>query len=201
MIDWLQTHYIELFGVLTGLVYVYLEIKENIWLWPVGILTSAFFIIVFFDSKFYADMGLQFYYLGVSIYGLFVWLAKKDIDNSDIKIRNIRRKEIIKYLVASVLIYNIIYYILAKYTDSPLPAWDSFTTALSIVATFMLAHKIIEQWWVWVLVNIVSLGLYIYKELYLTAFLFVVYAIMAVIGYMEWKKSLLPEKNIGLDKL
>lgn len=194
MINWLQTHYIELFGVLTGLIYVYLEIKENIWLWPVGILTSAFFIVVFFDSKFYADMGLQFYYLAISIYGLFIWIAKKDIDKSEIKIRNIRKKELIKYIIASILVYNVIYYILVKFTDSPLPAWDSFTTALSIVATFMLAHKIIEQWWVWVLVNIVSLGLYIYKELYLTAFLFIVYAVMAVVGYMEWKKSLVEEK-------
>lgn len=195
MIDWLQTHYVELFGVITGLIYVYLEIKENIWLWPVGILTSAFFIVVFFDSKFYADMGLQFYYLVISIYGLIIWIAKKDIDKSDIKIRNIRKKELIKYIIASVLVYNVIYYILVKFTDSPLPGWDSFTTALSIVATFMLAHKIIEQWWVWVLVNIVSLGLYIYKELYLTAFLFVVYAIMAVVGYIEWKKSLLEEQT------
>lgn len=195
MIDWLQTHYIELFGVITGLIYVYLEIKENIWLWPVGILTSAFFIIVFFDSKFYADMGLQFYYLGVSVYGLIIWMTKRDIDHSEIKIRNIRKKELIKYSISTVLVYNIIYYILVKFTDSPLPAWDSFTTALSIVATFMLAHKIIEQWWVWVLVNIVSLGLYIYKELYLTAFLFVVYAIMAVVGYIEWKKSMMVKEN------
>lgn len=196
MIDWLQTHYIEIFGVLTGLVYVYLEIKENIWLWPVGILTSAFFIIVFFDSKFYADMGLQFYYLVVSIYGLIIWITKKDIDHSEIKIRNIRKIELIKYSIGTVLIYNIIYYILIKFTDSPLPVWDSFTTALSIVATFMLAHKIIEQWWVWVIVNIVSLGLYIYKELYLTAFLFIVYAVMAVVGYIEWRKSMrVEEKN------
>lgn len=198
MIDWLQTHYIELFGVLTGLIYIYLEIKENIWLWPVGILTSAFFIIVFFDSKFYADMGLQFYYLGVSIYGLIIWMTKRDIDHSEIKIRNIRKKELIKYLISTILIYNVIYYILVKYTDSPLPAWDAFTTALSIVATFMLAHKIIEQWWVWVLVNVVSLGLYIYKELYLTAFLFIVYAIMAVVGYIEWKKSLVVEEKINI---
>lgn len=163
-----------------------------------GILTSAFFIIVFFDSKFYADMGLQFYYLGVSIYGLIIWMSKRDIDNSEIKIRNIRKKELVKYIISSILIYNIIYYILVKFTDSPLPAWDSFTTALSIVATFMLAHKIIEQWWVWVLVNIVSLGLYIYKELYLTAFLFVVYAAMAIIGYIEWKKSMIAEEKVKI---
>ncbi len=198
MINWLQTHYIELFGVITGLIYIYLEIKENIWLWPVGILTSAFFIIVFFDSKFYADMGLQFYYLGVSVYGLFIWLAKRDIDNTEIKIRNIRKKELIKYSIATVLVYNVIYYTLVKFTDSPLPAWDSFTTALSIIATFMLAHKIIEQWWVWVLVNIVSLGLYIYKELYLTAFLFIVYATMAVVGYIAWKKSMIAEEKVEI---
>jgi len=192
MLEWFLSNYIELFGVLTGLVYIYLEIKANIWLWPVGILTALFFIVVFLQSKFYADMGLQVYYLGVCFYGLYAWLRKGKQHSNDgkreLQVRNITRKELLLYSIATVIAYFTIYHILSNYTDSPLPAWDSFTTALSVVATFMITHKIIEQWWIWIVVNIVSLGLYIYKDLYMTAFLFLIYGIMAIIGYFEWKK-------------
>lgn len=192
MQEWFLSNYIELFGVISGLIYIYLEIKANIWLWPVGIITAAFYIIVFAQAKFYADMGLQLYYLIIFTYGLYIWLRKdnkqRGIRTKQSQIRNITRKESLLYSISTITIYIFIYEILTKYTDSPLPAWDSFTTALSIIATFMLAHKIIEQWWIWIVVNIVSLGLYIYKDLYMTAFLFIVYGIMAIIGYFEWKK-------------
>jgi len=192
MLEWFLSNYIELFGVLSGLIYIYLEIKANIWLWPVGIITAAFYIIVFAQAKFYADMGLQVYYLIIFIYGLLIWLRKGKKHSKETtretQIRNITRKESLIYSISTIGIYFIIYVILLKYTDSPLPAWDSFTTALSIIATFMLAHKIIEQWWIWIVVNIVSLGLYIYKDLYMTAFLFIVYGVMACVGYFEWKK-------------
>lgn len=191
MLDWFLSNYIELFGVLSGLIYIYLEIKASIYLWPVGIITAAFYIAVFMQAKFYADMGLQVYYLLVFIYGLYIWLRKgknSETDKKVLQIRNITRKELVLYSIFTSISFGVIYFILKNYTDSPLPAWDSFTTSLSIIATFMLAHKIIEQWWIWIVVNIVSLGLYIYKDLYMTAFLFIVYGIMAVVGFFEWKK-------------
>lgn len=191
MLDWFLSNYIELFGVLSGLIYIYLEIKASIYLWPVGIITAAFYIAVFMQAKFYADMGLQVYYLLVFIYGLYIWLRKgknSETEKEVLQIRNITRKELVLYSMFTIISFGVIYFILKNYTDSPLPAWDSFTTSLSIIATFMLAHKIIEQWWIWIVVNIVSLGLYIYKDLYMTAFLFIVYGIMAVVGFFEWKK-------------
>lgn len=191
MLDWFLSNYIELFGVLSGLIYIYLEIKASIYLWPVGIITAAFYIAVFMQAKFYADMGLQVYYLLVFIYGLYIWLRKgknSETEKEVLQIRNITRKELVLYSIFTIISFGVIYFILKNYTDSPLPAWDSFTTSLSIIATFMLAHKIIEQWWIWIVVNIVSLGLYIYKDLYMTAFLFIVYGIMAVVGFFEWKK-------------
>lgn len=191
MLDWFLSNYIELFGVLSGLIYIYLEIKASIYLWPVGIITAAFYIAVFMQAKFYADMGLQVYYLLVFIYGLYIWLRKgknSETEKKVLQIRNITRKELVLYSIFTIFSFGVIYFILKNYTDSPLPAWDSFTTSLSIIATFMLAHKIIEQWWIWIVVNIVSLGLYIYKDLYMTAFLFIVYGIMAVVGFFEWKK-------------
>jgi len=81
------------------------------------------------------------------------------------------------------------YYILRRFTDSPIPFWDAFTTSLSIFATWMLARKKIEQWLIWIFVDLVSVGLYLYRGLYPTVFLFLVYAVMAVIGYYEWRKD------------
>jgi nicotinamide mononucleotide transporter len=85
--NWIIDNYIELLGAVTGLIYIYLEIKQNIWLWPLGIVTSAFYIYVFFDSKFYADMGLQVYYLAISVYGWWHWLYGGDPSKKDYQLQ------------------------------------------------------------------------------------------------------------------
>jgi nicotinamide mononucleotide transporter len=181
-------NYIELIGVILGLAYVIFEIRASVWMWPIGILTALFYVYIFFDAKFYADMSLQFYYLGVSVYGLAKW--KNSSIDTEIKIRHITFKELTKYGISCILIFLFIYFILFGYTDSPLPAWDSFTTALSIIATYLLVFKIIELWWIWILVNIVSSSLYVYKGLDLTGGLYIVYTILSIYGLIEWRKKL-----------
>jgi len=204
---WIQEHFIEIFGAITGIIYVFLEIKRNIWLWPLGIVTSSVYIYVFYHSGFYADMGLQWYYLFISVYGWIIWSRAKKIKNAgsreqgagsreqrrgreekEIVISNIKYRQIIVLSLITGFLFVGIWYILTRFTDSTIPGWDAFTTALSITATWMLARKIIEHWYLWIAVNIVSVGLYIYKGLYPTVFLFVVYAVMAVVGYIEWRK-------------
>lgn len=190
--SWITSHWLEVFGALTGIIYVFLEIRQNIWLWPVGIVTSSVYILVFFSSKFYADMGLQVYYLFISFYGLWAWKygTRKDIKNSSqdipLRVEHTPIHLIHKLIVVYIIIQLSLWYILAYHTDSPVPAGDSFTTALSVVATWMLARKYIEHWLIWIIVNIVSMILYIYKGLYPTTILFMVYLIMAVVGYREW---------------
>jgi len=189
---WLLNNYIEVIGALSGLIYLYLEIKQRIWLWPLGIITSAFYIYIFYTSKFYADMGLQVYYLIVSIYGWYHWLfgGKVKAKNS-LPVANTPKSNYLPLAAASVALIVIIRYILIHYTDSPVPTGDAFTTALSITATWMLARKYIEHWWLWVIVDSVSLVLYINKELYPTSVLFAFYTAMSFVGYFQWKK----EKN------
>ena len=194
--NWLLNNYIEVLGTVTGLIYLYLEIKQNIWLWPLGIATSAFYIFVFFKAKFYADMGLQVYYLLISIYGWWHWLyggesKKKD----DLPITNTTTKVWVQLSIASLALFGIMAVVLKNLTDSPVPIGDAFVTALSITATWMLARKLIEQWWIWVVVNLMSLGLFIWKELYPTSVLFFFYFTMAVVGYYEWKKEMLKVKT------
>lgn len=196
--------FIEVFGAVSGLIYLFAEIKQKIWLWPVGVITSAFYIYIFFASKFYADMGLQFYYLGVSIYGWYHWIngAKQNVqvekDNSEkieLPVSHISIRQLIGLLILTVIFFVLFWQILSRFTDSPVPFGDAFTTALSITATWMLARKIIEHWYIWMVVNTVSLALYIYKGLYPTSVLFLFNAAMSVVGFLQWRKSMVLNAN------
>jgi len=189
MINYISQHYIEITGAVLSLIYLYLSIKQKIGLWIFGFLCSALYVVVFFNSKFYADMSLQFYYLGVSVYGWISWKSGKLHTGKELPVKRVNIRQVIVLSAITISVFLLYYFILARYTDSPLPISDSFTTALSITATWMLAKKLIEHWLLWIVVDAVSAGLYFYKELYPTAILFILYTIMAVAGFVEWKKA------------
>lgn len=188
--NWLENNWIELFGALTGLLYIYLEIKENIWLWFVGILSCSVYIYVFFVSKFYADMALQVYYVVISIYGWYNWKKGSVKTSEELKISKIPILKIIVVAVLGIIIWMAIGFVLDKLTDSPFPYWDSLTTTLGIVGTWMLTQKYIEQWFVWIVCDIICVGLYFYKDLYPTAILYFIFAVLAVLGYFRWLKTM-----------
>jgi nicotinamide mononucleotide transporter len=202
MMYWLSDHYIEVFGAVTGILYVFLEIRQTIWLWPIGIITSAVYIWVFFSSKFYADMSLQVYYLVISILGWYWWLKGTGQINEEVKRREgegekeklpvtrIKLKTAVILAFVFLLLYGLMWIVLTNFTDSPVPAWDSFITSLSIVATWMLARKIFEHWYLWIIVNFVSSFLFIIKGLYPTVILYVIYGIMSFAGLAAWKKTI-----------
>lgn len=184
--------FVEYFGVLTGLIYLVLEIFQHRAMWIVGFLTSFTYIFVFFFSKFYADMSLNIYYVGISIYGFWQWKrgsgGKRD-GALEILYYRLRTGLGLILLGVTAVIYAGLYFILSHWTDSPVPAGDAFTTALSITATWMLARRILEHWWIWVVVNLVSLGLYYQRGMYPTSFLFLCYGILAVVGWINWKRK------------
>lgn len=191
MIEWLTNNWLELFGTISGFIYIFLEIRGKVWLWPIGILTSALYIVVFFDAKFYADMSLQWYYLIISIYGWIHWLKGGDKKGKNsLPISKTPQKMILPLALITGSIFFLMGYILNEFTDSTIPWWDAFTTSLSITATWMLTRKYLEQWHIWIVVNMVSLGLYIYKDLYITVALFTAYFILAIIGLLQWQKKL-----------
>jgi len=190
-IKWLSGNYIELLGAILGIVYIFFSIRQNILTWPVGLLTSVLYVWVFLVSKLYADMGLQTYYVVISIYGWYEWVRGNQNDKSgSLKVSRLTLKLGQILLVVSLLIFILIWFILSNYTDSPVPMADALATSLSIVATWMLARKILEHWLVWIFVDAFSIGLFWYKSLFPTVILFVVYTFMAYIGYVEWKKEL-----------
>ncbi|MBC8601770.1 nicotinamide mononucleotide transporter [Parabacteroides acidifaciens] len=190
---------LEYFGVLTGLLYLLLEIRQHRAMWVVGFLTSLVYVFVFFFSKIYADMGLNIYYVAISIYGFWQWTRKKAINeektnqnapaNEAILYRNMTSPLFAGIALAILAIYALLYYILHNFTDSPIPAGDAFTTAVGIVATWMLARRIIEHWIFWIIVNCVSVYLYYLRGLYPTMFLYICYAILAAVGLYTWKKK------------
>ena len=195
--DWISNNYIEVFGAVTGILYVILEIRQNIWLWPVGIITSAVYIWVFLTGKLYADMGLQGYYLVISVMGWYWWINKKrgggrEGERGRLSVSRIKLKLAIILASIFVVLFSLIWLILDRFTDSPVPAWDSFITSLSVIATWMLARKIYEHWFLWIVVNVAAALLFYTRGLYPTVILYIVYCAMSFAGLIEWKKKLPP---------
>ena len=188
ILNYIQVNWVEITGSILSLIYLYLSTKQKVSLWVFGFLASALYVIVFFDSKLYADMSLQVYYLVVSIYGWINW--KRGKEEKELPATVTTRKTWLQLALATIGIYFIYYFVLRYFTDSTIPKSDSVVGALSIIATWMLARKLIDNWIVWIVVDAFCVGLYLYKELYTTAGLFVVYTIMAIVGYFQWKKSI-----------
>lgn len=190
IISWLAKHYVEVLGSVAGIVYLFFSIRQKIWLWLVGLISCFLYIFVFYNAKFYAGMALQVYYVFISMYGWYYW--KKGSNSTEKRLKTVIASplEWIIFIAATAILTLIIGTGLDKFTDSPLPFWDAFTTSGSIVATFMLARKYLENWIFWIVIDIVSLGIYLYRSLYPTVVLFAVYTGMAFIGYIKWKKDL-----------
>lgn len=198
-ISWVTDNFIEIFGAVTGMVYVFLEIRQKIWLWPVGVVTSAVYLWVFFTGKLYADMSLQGYYLVISAIGWYWWVKGTGHgaqgEGREVILQVTRLKFKTGAILATVftVLYFTLWIILSRLTDSPVPEVDSFITSLSVVATWMLARKIYEHWYLWIVVNSVATVLFIVRGLYPTVLLYLVYGIMSFVGLIEWKKSLKDE--------
>lgn len=180
---------VEIIGALIGLLYLYLEYKASKWLWPVGVLMPVVYVWIFFHSKFYAEMGINIYYFFASVYGWMRW-TKNRSEDSDLTISHTPRRYILPLVIIGTALFAVIAFILIRFTDSPVSYGDSFTTALSILGMWMLAHKYVEQWGLWFFVNIISCGLYAWKGLYPTSILFGIYSVISVFGYFRWKRMM-----------
>ena len=161
MFTWLSANYIEVLGVFFSILYLFFSIRQNILLWPMGIISALLYMVVFYQSKFYADMGLNGYYFFISIYGWILWRQTDKDPGKELSVTRIHLRLAGLLLVITAFSFIGIGVILDKFTDSPIPYWDAFTTAVSFTATWMLARKILEHWILWIIVDFVSLGLYL----------------------------------------
>lgn len=190
--DWKLT--LQIIGVALGLLYLYFEYKANIWLWVIGLIMPIVHGTLYFRQGLYADFSMELYYILAGIYGLVAWRRGDKKSNSELKISYTPRVAWVAIVGVYVLLHATIYMLLVTFTDSNVPFWDSLTTSLSVVAYWLLSRKYVEQWLVWLAVDVITVGLYIYKDIPLTAGLYALYSALAIAGYMRWRRVIESEK-------
>lgn len=179
----------EIAGFVFGVLAVWLTAKENPWCWPTGLVNVALYIVVFWQAKLYADMGLQVVYVGVCIYGWWEWLHGGP-GGSRLAVSRAPRRTLVALTIAGAAFAALLGLALHRGTDASLPFWDSATTAYSLVAQWLQTKKQIETWWFWIAVDVVYIGVYAVKGLWLTAILYAIFLALCLLGLREWKRSL-----------
>lgn len=182
-----HTTWPEWVGVISGFICIYLAAKENVWNWPISIISVIAYAWVFFEATMYGDMALQFYFLFTAFYGWYYWIKKKQ-DNIK-PIVAIKGRDWL-FIALSVIILSILLALfLDHFTDSDVPYADGFCTALSFVAQILLTRKVLQNWILWIIVDICYVPLYIYKHLHLSAVFYAFLVIIALMGYLDWRKT------------
>ncbi|MBC7758043.1 MAG: nicotinamide mononucleotide transporter [Phormidesmis sp. FL-bin-119] len=194
--DWLKSqNLLETSGVITGILCVYLAAKNRIWSWPFAIISVIIYIFIFWNSKLYADMGLQAYFLIMNFYGWYFWSQRNK--NEKTPVSSITAREVIFSIIGIIGFTVGLGFFLYKGTDASFPFLDSFCTACSIVAQVFLARKVMENWLIWIFVDVIYVGVYMIKDLHLTAGMYALYIYIAAMGYIEWRREFLQTKLLA----
>ncbi len=180
-------NHLELAATLVGLVSVALTVRQNIWCWPTGLVMVTLYIFIFKDAKLYSDMGLQVIYIFMQLYGWHYWLKGKNQGPAEIK--TLSTVERAAWGAASAVGIVGLGYGVGHFTDAALPYWDAATTVLSLVAQWLLGRKVLENWLVWIVVDVLAVGVYINRGLDLTAGLYGVFLLLAASGLWTWMKA------------
>jgi nicotinamide mononucleotide transporter len=186
---------LEWAGVVTGLLCVWLAAKNNIWNWPIACISVIIYVFIFFEGKLYSDAALQIYFMVMNIYGWYYWSKNKNHGHEERKVSLIKKNEIIWSLLAIVAFTLIFGFTLYKKTDASFPFTDSFCTACSVVAQIFLARKVLQNWLIWIVVDIIYVSVYFSKDLYATGLMYAIYIVIATIGYFDWKKAYREQAN------
>ena len=182
--------FIELVAVVLGLISVWLVIRQNVICYPLGIISVFIYIFIFYEVKLYADMGLQVFFVILQAYGWYEWLYG-GVNKTKLTVRRASRRTRATLFLFTVSGSAVLGYLLHRYTDAAVPFVDSTLTVMSMAGQWLVARKYIENWNVWMVVNIGSIAMYGYKDLYFTMILYAVYFGLAIVGYREWKKELM----------
>ncbi len=184
----------EVMGALLGLAMVVCNIQQIHWGWPLAFVSSALYFLVFWESKLFGDASLQIFFAIMAAWGWWQWLRGVGENGQVLHVQMLSKPGIFKLVASSAVLWGLTGLFLLNFTTTDVPWWDAFPTSLSIVATFLLGRKYIENWPLWILVNIVGMALFAYKGLWLTVGLYGVFAVMAVIGWRAWRFSLKPSR-------
>jgi nicotinamide mononucleotide transporter len=190
--DWLTAHgssCLELVAVVVGIVSVFLSVREHIWSWPTAIVNVSLFFVLFYESGLYSDMGLQIVYFMLSVYGWYQWLYGGQ-GHTTLRVTRTPRRLWGVLVVVAIVVWAALGRITSTLPGAALPYMDAATTTTSLVAQWMMTRKLLENWALWVAVDVVYIGMFLYKGLYLTALNYGVYLLLAAMGLIAWKKSL-----------
>jgi nicotinamide mononucleotide transporter len=204
--DFFMAHWLDIVTTVLGLAYILLEYRASLWMWVVGFAMQVLGIVLYYQKGLYADCGMEFYYLSMTIYGYWKWVRGNQRDRSldtsadssdpqppnlgGLEITHIPLRLLACWSVIMVAVWTLIYWLLVTYTNSNVPLADSFTTALSLVGIWALAHKYLEQWFIWIAVDVVTSVLYFYKDIPFKASLYALYVVIAIFGYMKWRRMM-----------
>lgn len=183
----------EWLGVITGFICIYLAARENIWSWPVSIISVLAYAWVFFEARMYGDMALQFYFLFTAMYGWYYWVKKQDLQEKPID--TITTKGWILSFISVLVLSVLLGFFLDNYTNTDVPYEDGFCTAMSFVAQFLLTRKILQNWLLWIFVDICYIPLYLYKNFNLSAIFYAFLVAIALKGYLDWRKNYREQTN------
>ncbi|MEM7224581.1 MAG: nicotinamide riboside transporter PnuC [Pseudomonadota bacterium] len=179
---------IEIVATLLGLTNVTLIVRRNIWNFPFGLAMVALYAKIFYDHKLYSDALLQIFFFAIQLYGWWYWL-KGRADNGLIRVELLDQAWRLAALAAIAIGSALLGWVMASHSDAAVPYWDATTTVMSVVATLLMCRRKIENWVLWIAVDVLAIGIYSYKELYLTAGLYAVFLGLATWGLVSWKKA------------
>jgi nicotinamide mononucleotide transporter len=187
---------LELVAAIVGAISVYLSVRQNIWSWPTGLVNVLLYTVVFYESKLYADMGLQVIYAVLSLYGWYEWLYGGE-NRTELQVTTTSARLGVGLGAIALTGAGVLGIILQRATDAALPFMDSFLSSTSLVAQWMMTKKKLENWLVWIFVDVLYVGMFIFKHLYLTAGLYSVFLVLAIRGYFDWRRSMVNDLELA----
>lgn len=178
----------EWLGAITGLLCVWLVVREHVWNWPIGILNNVFFLILFWESGLYADSLLQIVYAGIAVWGWWAWLHGNR--GGPLVVTRAPLAPLGTSLAVAGLGTALLGMLLGRYTPSTVPYMDAWTTCLSLAAQYLQGRKYLESWVLWITADVFYIGLYLQKGLVLTAGVYAVFLMMCLVGLQRWRAAL-----------
>lgn len=179
---------LEIVAVVLGLACVWLTVRQHIGCWPTGLAMVSLYIVVFFRAKLYSDMLLQVVYVFLQIYGWYAWLHG-GAGHTRLDVSRLPWRQVAPWMAVCIVGTAALGGAMSSYTDAALPYVDAFATVASLIAQWLMARKVLESWFVWIAVDVVSIGMYLSKSLHWTAGLYAVFLILAAWGWWEWRRS------------
>ena len=185
---------LEIIGVIVSALAIWLTARRKMLCWPVGLISVALYGWIFFDAKLYSDMLLQAAFAILQVYGWWVWLAQKrrntqTVDSGEVRVQAVALKALVTGLLLAVVGSVVLGSLMARLTDAALPYVDASLTAFSLVAQYWTARRYIASWWLWVVVDVVYVGMFVFKGLYATSGLYALFVALAVIGLRDWSRA------------